>query len=165
MPRAANEPSARWQSGLLFYLIAAFIVAADQLSKLWIRSNLAVGQSIFELGFFRIARIQNSGAAFGIFQSQTRVLAVIAAIGAVLLIAYRVFFYRRFPYLDNWLGWTALGLLLGGTIGNLIERLWLGQVTDFLAFNLWPAFNVADSCVTVGVILLLVTIVFVDKKA
>ncbi|GAF88347.1 unnamed protein product, partial [marine sediment metagenome] len=61
--------------------------------------------------------------------------------------------YHRFPFLDNILGKSALGLVLGGTVGNLIDRLRFGYVTDFIDFGFWPAFNIADSAIVIGVII------------
>ena len=138
---------------MVFFLTALLIVAADQLSKIWIRTNLAVGQSLPEVGFPRLTHIYNTGAAFGLFQGQTFPLTVVSSIGAAVLLSYAFFFYRRFPWLDNWFIWTGLSLILGGTVGNLIDRLRLGYVTDFINFGFWPAFNVADSAVVVGVII------------
>ena len=70
-----------------------------------------------------------------------------------MLLLYAFLFYRRFPLLNNWLTWAGLGLVLGGTVGNLIDRLRLGYVTDFIDFGFWPAFNLADSAIVVGVII------------
>jgi signal peptidase II len=139
-----------------FFLPALLVVAADQLSKTWIRSNLAVGQSLFELGFFRITRVPpNTGAAFGLFQGQSFALTIIGLFGVTVLLAYALFFYRYFPLLNNRLSKSALGLILGGTLGNLIDRLNpnLGGVTDFISIGIWPAFNIADSAVVVGTII------------
>lgn len=138
---------------MVFFLIALLIVVADQLGKLWIRSNLAVGESVFELGFFRLTHVSNTGAAFGIFRGHTLPLTVVSCVGIALLLLYAFLFYRQFPQLDRWLAWTGLGLILGGTIGNLIDRLRLGYVTDFIDFGFWPAFNVADSAIVIGVII------------
>ncbi len=138
---------------MVFSLIALLIVVADQLGKLWIRSNLAVGESVFELGFFRLTHVSNTGAAFGIFRGHTLPLTVVSCVGIALLLLYAFLFYRQFPQLDRWLAWTGLGLILGGTIGNLIDRLRLGYVTDFIDFGFWPAFNVADSAIVIGVII------------
>jgi len=129
------------------------VVAADQLSKIWIRSHLPVGQSLFEAGFFRITRVHNTGAAFGLFQGQSFPLTIVAMVGIAFFLVYALVIYRHSPILDNMPNRVALGLVLGGTIGNLIDRLRFGYVTDFIAFNLWPAFNIADSAVTIGVIL------------
>jgi len=138
---------------VVFFLIALLIVVADQLVKLWIRTNLAAGESLFELGFFRLTHISNTGAAFGLFQGQTFPLTVVSFVAVAILLLYAFLFYRQFPQLDRWLVWTGLGLILGGTVGNLIDRLRLGYVTDFIDFGFWPAFNLADSAIVVGVII------------
>ena len=148
----ADRLQAKWRN-VVFFLVALLIVIADQLSKIWIRTNLAVGQSIPEVGIPRLTHISNTGAAFGLFQGLTFLLTIASFIGVAILLSYALFFYRRFPLLDNWLAWTGLGLILGGTVGNLIDRLRFGYVTDFIDFSFWPAFNLADSSVVVGVII------------
>ena len=142
----------KWRN-VVFLLIALLIVAADQLSKIWIRSY-PEGQAIFETGFFRIIHTHNTGAAFGLFQGHSFALTVVALVTIAVILLYALFIYRRFPILDNRLGKSALGLVLGGAVGNLIDRLRFGYVTDFIDFGVWPAFNIADSAVTVGVIML-----------
>ena len=150
----ASELRSGWQWNMLFFLIALLVVAADQLSKIWIRSNLLVGQSLFEAGFFRITHVHNTGAAFGLFQGQSFLLIIVALAGIAVLLVYALVIYRKFPLLDNRLGRSTLGLVLGGAVGNLIDRLRFGYVTDFIDVGLWPAFNIADSAITIGVILL-----------
>ena len=150
--RKANCLQAKWRN-VVFFLIALLIVITDQLSKLWIRTNLAVGQSVPEAGFLRLTHISNTGAAFGLFPDQVFPLIIVSFIGTTVLLLYAFLFYRRFPLLNNWLAWAGLGLILGGTVSNLIDRLRLGYVTDFIDFGFWPAFNIADSAITVGVIL------------
>ena len=142
----------KWR-GVVFLLTALLVVAADQLSKTWIRTNLAVGQSIPEVGFLRLTHVTNTGSAFGLFQGQTFPLTIVSLVSVTVLLLYALLFYRRFPFLDNWLAWVGLSLILGGTVGNLIDRLRLGYVTDFIDFGFWPAFNLADSAVVVGVII------------
>jgi len=144
---------------VVFFFTALPLVAADQLSKLWIRSNLDIGESLFEVGFFRLTRVHNTGAAFGLFQGQSFLLTIVASVGVAALLLYALFFHHRFPFLDNRLGKLALGLILGGTVGNLIDRIHLGYVTDFIDFNFWPAFNIADPAIVVGVILLAYSII------
>ena len=139
---------------MVFFLTGLLIVTADQLSKLWIRSNLLVGQSLPEAGFFRLTHVHNTGAAFGLFQDQTFALTIVALVGIVILLVYALFIYHRFPFLNNGLGISALGLVLGGTVGNLIDRLRFGYVIDFIDVGIWPAFNIADSAIVVGVIIL-----------
>ena len=149
----ANSLQGKWWY-IIFSLTALLIVVADQLSKLWIRSSLAIGESLFEVGFFRLTRVHNSGAAFGLFQGQSFLLTIIASVGVAALLLYAFLFHHKFPFLENRLGKLALGLVLGGTVGNLIDRIYLGCVTDFIDFNFWPAFNIADSAIVVGVIIL-----------
>jgi len=138
---------------VVFFLITLLVVVADQLSKLWIRSNLAVGESLPEAGFFQLTHIQNTGAVFGLFQDQSFALTIVAIVGIAFLLVYAFIIYPRFFPLDNLLGKSALGLILGGTIGNLIDRLRFGGVTDFISIGWWPAFNIADSAIVVGAIL------------
>ena len=138
---------------MVFFLIALLVVVADQLSKIWIRFNLPLGQSLPETGFFRLTHIYNTGAAFGLFQGQLFPLTIVALVSVVVLSLYALFIHQRFPFLDNRLGKSALGLVLGGTLGNLIDRLRFGYVTDFIDVGIWPTFNIADSAVVTGVII------------
>jgi len=152
MQKASNLQG-RWRRNVVFFFIALLIVASDQLSKIWIRSNLALGQSLPETGFFRLTHVHNTGAAFGLFHGQSFPLTIVALVGVAALLVYALFIYRRFPFLDNMLGRSALGLILGGTVGNLIDRLYFGYVTDFIDIGIWPAFNIADSAIVVGIII------------
>ncbi len=148
-----NSLQGKW-GNVVFSLTALLLVTADQLSKLSIRSNLVLGESLFEVGFFRLIRVHNTGAAFGLFQGQSFLLTIIALVGVAALLLYAFFFHHKFPFLDNRLGKLALGLVLGGTVGNLIDRIRFGYVTDFIAVSIWPAFNIADSAIVVGTIIL-----------
>ena len=147
-----NHPTDKWRN-VVFFFIGLVIVFADQLNKTWIRANLATGQSLFDIGFLRITHIHNTGAAFGLFPDQTFVLTVVAFIGVTVVLLCVFLSRRRLPVLDNMLSKSALGLVLGGTVGNLVDRLRFGYVTDFIDFKVWPVFNIADSAVTVGVII------------
>jgi signal peptidase II len=140
--------------------IAALVVILDQLTKSWIRTELALGESLFDLGFFRIIRIQNTGAAFGIFKSLTPVIIAVSFIGIVILLTAVVLLHNRWASWDGWLLRIGMGLVLGGAIGNQIDRVRFGHVTDFLDFRVWPAFNVADSSNTVGIIIIIIFLVF-----
>ncbi len=151
--RKVNRSLGKWRYAV-FFLAGTLVPVLDQLSKSWIRAQLPVGGSLYETGTFRIIRLNNTGAAFGLFQGQSPVLAIIALVGVILILAYMFVIYRRFPVLDVPMGNFALGLVLGGTIGNLVDRLSRGYVTDFIDLGFWPAFNVADSAVTAGVIIL-----------
>ena len=162
MLKAGSSRDKWWY--VIFFLAASLVVAADQFTKIWIRSTLDVGQSLSGLGFFRVIRVPpNTGAAFGLFQGQSFALTIVALVGAAVLLIFVFFLSRRFPFLDNWLNMLALGLILGGTIGNLVDRLNpnLGGVTDFISVgSWWPAFNIADSAITVGVIIFAYSLLF-----
>jgi signal peptidase II len=161
MPKVSSPPARRY---FILFLIALLLVAADQLTKWWIRGNLAVGQSLWSWWIFEIARVRpNTGAAFGLFPNQTFILAMVSAVGIAFILVYTFVIYRRYPFLDSWLSRVALGLLLGGTIGNLIDRSlyllgWVDGVTDFIYIGWWPPFNLADSSVVVGVILFIISL-------
>ena len=159
-----NSLQGLWRRNVAFFLTALAVVSADQLSKLWVKSNLAVGESLPETGFFRLTHVHNTGAAFGLFRDQSFLLTVIAIIGVVFLFFLVLFMYRRLQFLNTISGKISLGLILGGTVGNLIDRLSDGYVTDFIDFNFWPAFNIADSAVVVGAILLAYSIIRLTKK-
>ncbi|MFA5315869.1 MAG: signal peptidase II [Dehalococcoidales bacterium] len=159
MPKA-NFRLASWRIVLVF-LPAALILAADQITKVWIRSHLAVGETLFEAGIFSITRVSpNTGAAFGIFRGGMGVLTIISLAYVILFLLYAFVFYRRFPALDNRWNNLAFGLILGGTMGNLAERLntSLGGVTDFISVGWFPVFNIADSAITVGAVLLAISL-------
>ncbi len=149
----AESLQGKWRN-VVFLLTALLIVAADQLSKIWIRSNLDPRESLPETGFFRLTHTYNTGAAFGLFQDHSFALTIVALIGIAAILLYVLFIYRRSPILDSRLGWSGLGLILGGTTGNLIDRLRLGYITDFIDVGVWPAFNIADSAIVVGAIIL-----------
>jgi len=125
---------------------AAIVVGLDQLSKAVIRRLLAPGQSLpVWPQIFHLSYVQNSGAAFGLLRGQTWILITftVVVVGAIT-------FYAGHLQPHGLLGW-ALSLVLGGAVGNLIDRLRLGYVVDFFDFRIWPVFNVADIAIVVGV--------------
>jgi signal peptidase II len=161
MPKLLNPPN-KWRD-VVFAGIALLVVVTDQLSKWWIVSNLALGEVLADFGFFQVIRVQNTGAAFGIFKGHSLVFTIIDFVGIAVLLVLVLFLSRRWLFFDNMWVRSGIGLILGGTIGNLIDRLRLGQVTDYLDFKVWPAFNVADASITVGVIILIFCILFLYK--
>ena len=163
--RRESSLRGNWHRSAVFLLVVILAVGADQLSKSWIRSNLAFGRSIPETGLPRLTHIQNTGAAFGLFQGQSFALTIVAIVGIVFILVLAFAFHRRYTFLDSRLGRLSLGLILGGTIGNLIDRLLLGHVTDFIDVGFWPAFNVADSAVVVGTILFAYRLFSIAKTA
>jgi len=131
---------------LPFFLLAGGVFALDQATKAVIRGSLALGESWPNDGWLvKITHVTNTGAAFGILQGQGLFLTITAffALGAIV-------FYYAFPPFEHGLLRLALGLQLGGAVGNLIDRLRFGEVTDFISFPHYPAFNVADSSIVVG---------------
>lgn len=140
----------------LVFWIAALIILIDQYIKILVRANLPVG-SVWapspELApFFRLVHIENSGAAFGMFQSGGTVFGVIAVVVSIVIAYYAA----RLPE-GQWALRVALGLQLGGALGNLVDRIINGPVTDFFnLMSMWntPIFNVADLSITTGVLVL-----------
>ncbi len=138
----------------LFFSTAALVIFFDWLTKLWIRTNLEIGEVLWEYGVIRIVRIPpNTGAAFGIFRGNQYILAAFSAVSAVAIIVCVVWACRRLAWLSGRLAHFGFGLILGGTIGNLIERANpnLGGVTDFVSVGIWPAFNIADASIVCGI--------------
>lgn len=140
--------------------LVTLIIAGDQLSKYLIRAHLGLGQSVPHGWPVQITRVNNTGSAFGLFGDQTLFL----IIASVIAIGIMVYFYRHVAA-GHALLRVSLGLQLGGAISNLADRIRFGYVTDFIDFKKWPVFNVADSCITVGIVLLVLTILFQDRKA
>ena len=139
--------------------IALAALAADQLTKLIVTSRLSLDDSVHIFGSFYIHHVRNSGIAFGLFSQATAI--VILLTGAALLWML-VFFARsgaRHPILP-----VALGLVIGGSLSNLLDRVRLGYVTDFLDLRWWPAFNLADTCIVVGVCLLVGSLLLADRS-
>ena len=147
-----------WQwLGLAAVVVAA--AAADQLTKHVVSTELALDEDVHVLGPFSIHHVQNSGIAFGLFASATALVTLLTAVAVAWML---VFFARsgsRHPILP-----AALGLVIGGSVSNLIDRVRLGHVTDFLDLRYWPAFNLADSFIVVGVITLFVVLLFTDRE-
>jgi len=130
-------------------LVAATAVATDQAVKALVRSSIERGDGVDLILGIEIVNVRNRGIAFGMFSGGGIVLVLFAV---VALTALLVFFIR---HRNRPLVWLPVGLLIGGATGNLIDRTREGAVTDFIDFPYWPAFNVADICITFGVISLL----------
>jgi signal peptidase II len=140
-------------------LIAAAAVVADQVTKHVITSTLALNEHVAVVGPFSIERLQNSGIAFGLFASATPVVIALTTVAVAWMF---VFFARsgsRHPVLP-----PAVGLLIGGSASNLADRVRLGHVTDFLHIRYWPAFNLADTAIVVGVAILLFALMSADRR-
>jgi signal peptidase II len=139
--------------------VAGAAVAADQVTKWIVSSSLSLGESVDVFGPLSIHHVQNSGIAFGLFPTATSGVIVLTALAVTWMV---VFFARsggRHPILP-----VALGLLLGGSVSNLIDRVRLGHVTDFLDFRYWPAFNLADAFIVAGVAVLIGALLLADRE-
>jgi signal peptidase II len=147
---------AQW---LALAAIAFAAVAADQLTKYIVTSRLALDDGVHVVGPFWIHHVRNSGIAFGLFSSATAVVILATGIAVTWMI---VFFARsgaRHPVLP-----VALGLVIGGSLSNLLDRVRIAYVTDFLDFRYWPAFNLADSFIVIGVLVLLGVLVHSERE-
>lgn len=142
----------RYQYLLVLWLL---ILAADQATKAIVRANMTVGQSIPADTPVRLTYVQNTGSAFGLFTNQTLFLTIAAAVGVVII----AFIFFRSGGTSKLLA-TSLAMQLAGAIGNLIDRIAYGYVVDFVDFRFWPVFNVADSSITIGFIILAVALLF-----
>ncbi len=129
--------------------LAALALALDQLTKFVVRQTLEWHYSWPAYGFFRFTHVQNTGSAFGLFQGNNIPLLIVSLVGvAVLAYIYRT---QERPGL---LMRTSIALMLGGALGNLVDRIWQGHVTDFIDIGPWPVFNLADSSIVVGLAIL-----------
>ena len=139
--------------------IAVAALAADQLTKHLVASRLALDDEVRVLGPLSIHHVQNSGIAFGLFSSATPIVIVLTGLAVAWMLAFFARSGARHPLLP-----VSLGFVIGGSLSNLIDRVRLGHVTDFLDLRFWPAFNLADSFIVVGVAILLATLVASDRE-
>lgn len=144
-------------------VIVTIVVVLDQIAKAWIEAVIPLHGMVPVIdGLFNLTHIRNPGAAFGFLGAGGNGwrLGFFLLVAVVAIVVLSVFIYRTPP--TDHLTRQAASLVLGGAIGNFIDRVWLGAVVDFLDFYVgrfhWPVFNIADSCITVGVTLLIFTI-------
>lgn len=146
-----------WQ-WISFTAVAVCAIAADQFTKWLVTSRLALGSSVEVAGPLKISHVQNPGIAFGLFQQATSIVIVLTS--AVVL--WMIFFFARsgarHPLLP-----AALGLVIGGSVSNLFDRVVYGHVTDFVDVSHWPSFNLADSFIVLGVATLVFFLIAPDR--
>jgi signal peptidase II len=157
--RAATRGRPRWP---IFVGLAAVVFVADQVTKAWLTSFLAPGERVEVLGeYLRLVHSQNSGALFGLFQDQ----AILFGVVSVGVVACIVWFHHSSG--RNTLLSVALGLLLGGALGNMADRFRIGYVVDFVDVGIgglrFYTFNVADSAISLSILLLLVSAFVADR--
>ena len=138
--------------------VAAAAVVADQLTKHVVSARLTLDEQLHVAGPFSIHHVQNSGIAFGLFASATVIVIALTAVAVGWMLLFFARSGSRHPVLP-----AALGLVIGGSLSNLADRVRLGHVTDFLDFRYWPAFNLADSFIVVGVAVLFATLLLTDR--
>jgi signal peptidase II len=158
VPVRGSLRDARW----IALIIAAIVIALDRWSKLWIEHNIRIGHArVIIPGVFRLTHVLNTGAAFSLFEGSTspttvRNLLIAFSVFAVIVVLALLWKYGRQFSLVSF----SLALILGGALGNLYDRIRYSHVVDFLEVHIvhyhWPDFNVADSCICIGAVLLLI---------
>lgn len=141
------------RKGLFAAVVSSSVVLLDYITKKTIETYVQPHEVINVLPFLRIVNIKNTGAAFGILSDLSNNIFIFVSIAAIIFIV--IYMLRTFKRLEIF----SLSLILGGAIGNLIDRVTIGKVIDFIDFSVgewhWPAFNVADSSLSIGIILFL----------
>ncbi len=146
--------------GWLLVVLAGALVGVDQLTKWLVVTHLQRGEFIRVCSFLKIKHTDNTGIAFGLWSDGGRALPLLAAVCIVLLLLWG----SRYARQSGVVGWS-LALLVGGALGNMVDRIRVGRVTDFIDVSFWPVFNFADTCVVIGALLLLVHGLFLHKPA
>ncbi len=161
-----NEETNRGGRFLTFFLTAGIIVALDQWTKRWVIENIPLQSAWLPESWMRLSpyarllHIQNRGVSFGLFQGGNMAFVILTSI-VVLAILYYVWHMEHSSY---WM-WTAAGMYLGGAFGNLIDRLTLGAVTDFISIGKFYIFNIADASINVSVALLIILSWLRERKS
>ena len=138
-----------WRADLLLAALILAVFIIDQVTKSWVRASLIEGASRPRDGFLRITHISNTGSAFGLFPNQTMFLLIASLVGIAVLL---IFFRKQAGH--GFMVRTSLGLQLGGAAGNLVDRITMGKVTDFIDVGAWPVFNLADASIVTGIVIL-----------
>jgi signal peptidase II len=145
------------------FLIAGIIILLDQVTKEWVRQNLQLGEvfrpDLWISNYARIVHWKNTGAAFGMFQNMNTIFMLLSIVVCGVIIYY----FPQIPRQD-WLVRLAMGMLLGGAIGNLIDRIQQGYVTDFISVGKFPVLNIADASISMGVALLFIGMWLQEKN-
>lgn len=152
-----------WADIVICLSTVSLVVVLDRLTKAFFSGFLSAGESLPVIrNVFHFTLVHNTGIAFGMFRDNGFVYLVIPVIAVALLI-YNLYYYHKFGELDRWYIF-AFSLILGGAIGNLIDRIMLGHVIDFIDFRVWPVFNFADSAITIGAAIIFLKCFPLTKK-
>ena len=142
-------------------LIASLVLALDRLTKILIYYTIAHAGPVKVIpNIFHITLVLNNGAAFGLFHNRNGFFISLS----LIVISFIIFYIRKRRTPDKVIS-VSLGLILGGAVGNLIDRVFFGCVIDFLDFRIWPVFNIADSAISIGAAILLLSIITGKRKA
>jgi len=155
--RHRRQTKARWY---LFAALAVLVVVLDQITKAIIRGQLELREKHDLTSWFAISRVNNDGIAFGLFPGRQEAIAVLTVVALSAIAIALAGLVSRNPLVA-----AGAGLLVGGSLGNLIDRLIHGSVTDFIDLTRWPAFNLADCGITVGAILIVLGLMADDREA
>jgi len=161
MEKLRRLQQGNWRD-VVFGSLAVLVVIADQLTKSWIRTHLALGEVLFDKGFMQIVHVQNTGISFGLFTDHTLLIIIAVFLEMILILFFVYLFHKRLAFIDSMLMRVGAGLIFGGAIGNQIDRLCMGHVTDFIDFKVWPTFNVADASAVVGTLIVACCIIFLS---
>ena len=168
-PDAPAGDSAAVSRGRILWWLTALIVAVDQASKAIVRATLPLYDSVSGVpGLLDITHVRNEGVAFGLFNTYDLPYKAAMTTALALLALAGITYYARHLRPNEWLARTGLSLILGGAIGNLIDRVTMGYVLDFVDvywgdWHFW-AFNVADASITIGAVLVFADLLFVNRK-
>lgn len=145
----------RSQFDIFFAVITTFsVIFFDRITKLFFSDLLAYGESLPVIrNVLHMTLVHNTGIAFGFFKNQGIVFIVIPVI-AIFLLAFNIYYYRQNNEALDRVYIVAFSLILGGAFGNLVDRIVYGHVIDFIDFRVWPVFNIADSAITIGAVLI-----------
>lgn len=157
---AERRLGASWAQWLSLGAVALSALGADQLTKAIVTNRLDLNEEVHVIGSFSIHHVANSGIAFGLFSSATPIVILLTSFAVAWMLYFFARSGARHPVLP-----MALGLVIGGSVSNLLDRVRLGHVTDFLDLRFWPAFNLADTFIVVGVATLLLTLVVSDRNS
>ena len=144
----------------MYILLSVVIIVIDRITKTWIDNNMLLGQSKTICSLLDFTYVRNDGAAYSILEGKQTLLIVFTLLLMIGIFAYMITYRKQISKLEK----LSLSLILGGGIGNLIDRIMMGYVIDFFNIHIIPVFNVADIGITIGCILFAITVLFLDKK-
>ncbi|MBR6332243.1 MAG: signal peptidase II [Dehalococcoidales bacterium] len=149
---------------IIFWAIALAGIGLDQLAKYLVQTHIELNSVIKIWWIFGISHIHNTGAAWGIFKNSTTLLAIFSTVAAIAIGVFFLVFSHKIKFMRPTAFTIAFSLIFSGTVGNLIDRAFVGYVTDFIQVGSFPNFNIADSCIVCGSILLAILLIFFSKE-